>query len=99
MDPKMSEEMADYFRKQEGDQIKEHAERLEQMGQKLGPTGDFPEGKLTPNDEGGIQFAVGVVEGKIVLNFNSPVAWVGMMPDQALLLGQTLIKNARKLKQ
>ena len=35
----------------------------------LGPTGRFPDGKLTSNDEGEIAFAVGVLKGKVIVNF------------------------------
>lgn len=34
---------------------------------KLGPTGQFPQGKLTPHDEGEIRIAVGIEQGKVVM--------------------------------
>jgi len=43
----------------------------------IGATGEHPQGKLTPHDEGGIQFAIGVKDGKVVLDFGQPVVWVG----------------------
>lgn len=68
----------------------------ENIRQILGATGDYPEGKLTEDDEGGIQFAVGVKDGQVCLDFGKPVAWIGMNPGDALSLAETLIANARK---
>lgn len=62
----------------------------------IGATGTHPEGKLTPHDEGAIQFAVGVRDGKVCLDFGTPVAWLGMNPGDALQLAQSLIEHARK---
>lgn len=61
-----------------------------------GALGDFPEGQLTKSDEGSIQFAIGVKDGKVVLDFGTPVAWVGMNPQQAADLATTLVKRARE---
>lgn len=62
----------------------------------IGATGLHPEGKMTPQDEGSIQFAVGVKDGKVCVDFGTPVAWVGMNPGDALQLAETLIKRARE---
>ena len=61
-----------------------------------GALGDFPEGKLTKQDEGAIQFAAGEKDGKVVLDFGTPVAWVGRSPQQAADLGSLLLKRARE---
>lgn len=60
-----------------------------------GALGDFPEGKLTKTDEGSIQFSIGEKGGKVVLDFGTPVVWVGMNPQQAADLASTLLKHAR----
>lgn len=65
----------------------------------IGATGEHPEGKLTKHDEGGIQFAVGVKDGKVVLDFGTPVVWLGMNPADALKLAETLIQRARQAAQ
>lgn len=62
----------------------------------IGATGEHPEGNLSQHDEGGIQFAVGVKDGKVCLDFGTPVAWLGMNPGDALALAASLIENARK---
>lgn len=62
-----------------------------------GSLGDFPEGQLTKTDEGAIQFAVGEKDGKVVLDFGTPVNWVGMNPQQAADLASLLLKRAREV--
>lgn len=73
-------------------------EEFERREMKLGPTGDFPEGKLCPDDEGGVQFAIGSEGGKVILNFGErPITWVGMDPQQAADLASSLIRHARDI--
>lgn len=60
-----------------------------------GPIGDYPHGKLNPSDEGSIQFAIGEKDGKVVLDFGSPVAWIGVTPQQAMDIAAGLMKHAR----
>ena len=61
-----------------------------------GALGDYPQGKLTPSDEGAIQFAIGIEKGKVVLDFGTSVHWVGMSPQQACDLASLLVKRARE---
>jgi hypothetical protein len=67
-----------------------------EIEEKLGPTGKFPDGKLTKHDDGEIAFAVFNKEGKVIIDFNSPVHWLGMEPKQAVELGNLLIKHGRE---
>lgn len=60
-----------------------------------GAIGLFPQGKLTPRDEGSLQFAVAHKDGKVVLEFGTPVAWVGMNPQQAADLAMSMLRHAR----
>ena len=46
-------------------------------------------------DEGAIQFSIGEKDGKVVIDFGTPVAWVGMSPQQAADFASTLLKRAR----
>lgn len=62
-----------------------------------GALGDFPEGNLTKTDEGAIQFSVGEKDGKVVLDFGTPVVWVGMNPQQAADLASLILKRAREV--
>lgn len=62
----------------------------------LGATGEFPEGKLTSEDEGALKMAVGIhpETGKVIVNFGKPVAWLGMEANDALKLAGFIRKRA-----
>lgn len=83
-------------RKKVSDQLKALKESFMDTAAFRGALGDFPMGKLTKSDEGAIQFAVGVKDGKVVLDFGTPVAWLGMDAQQAADLASTLLKHARE---
>ena len=59
----------------------------------------YSEGRIGPDDEGDLVFAVASDPGKgvVMLNFNKPATWMGMPPAQAVLLAQLLIKHARAI--
>lgn len=61
----------------------------------VGATGMFPQGQLTPNDEGQIRFVMKAENGKVVLDFGTPVVWIGMTPQEACDLAGDLVKFAR----
>ena len=63
----------------------------------LGPTKQFPEGKLTPEDEGEIKIGVICKDGKVVLHFGKPIAWIGFPPHQALELAKLLKERGLEL--
>lgn len=62
-----------------------------------GALGDFPEGQLSKTDEGSIQFALGAKDGKVIIDFGTPVHWLGMTPQQAADLASAIIKKAREV--
>lgn len=57
----------------------------------LGSTGTFPQGKLAPDDEGGLRMAVGEKDGKIVIDFGKQVSWIGLSPKDARDLARLLL--------
>jgi len=61
-----------------------------------GALGTFPAGQLNKADEGALQFGVTARDGKVVLEFGQPVAWVGMGPQEAANLASSLLKFARE---
>lgn len=68
-----------------------------QVSQQPGPTGDFPDGKLKDDDQGGIAVAVGVspADGKsVIINFGKPVAWIGLAPEQAIEFAFSILTHA-----
>jgi hypothetical protein len=69
------------------------------MDDKLGPTGDFPHGKLSDDDEGGINVALSghpAPDGTpmVRLDFGKPVAWLSLPRDQAIQFAMVLLKHA-----
>lgn len=61
----------------------------------------YPEGRMGASDEGELVFAVGIDEkhGTVVLNFNKPVAWMGMGPEDAVRLAELLIEKAKMVSK
>jgi len=64
----------------------------------LGATGLYPQGKIAEGDEGEIALAVGIHEGKVILNFGKPVAWMGLDYEQAMQLADSLKAKAFELR-
>ena len=64
----------------------------------VGATGEFPQGKIHPDDEGEIQLAVAWVpdKGVVVVDFGTPVTWLALPPDQALGLADLIRRHALK---
>lgn len=60
-----------------------------------GAIGAYPNGQLTKADEGSIQFAIGEQDGKVVIDFGTPIHWLGMTPQQAADFASTVLKRAR----
>lgn len=82
----------DQFRKiMEKEQVAELAQSL------YGPTGRYPEGRMNERDEGEIQFGVTAHDGKVLVDFGTPVRSIGMTPEQACELGRLLITRAGSL--
>lgn len=53
------------------------------MKKKLGPTGDFPKGKIRHDDEGGIAVAIGHDNGKVFIDYGAAITWVAFDPHEA----------------
>lgn len=61
-----------------------------------GALGTFPDGKLSKNDEGALQFGMTVYDGKVCIDFGTPVRSLGMTPQQAADFASDLLKIARE---
>lgn len=79
---------------QSPDKRKELLEALkrEQVESVLGPTKEFPHGKIVPHDEGGLIFGVTVFNGRVIFDFGKPVRSIGFTREGALELAD-LIKT------
>lgn len=62
-----------------------------------GATGDYPQGKLNEDDQGGLRMAIGTKDGVVVVDFGKPVAWLGLDRSTALALAANLTKHAKSL--
>lgn len=60
----------------------------------LGATGKFPEGKVSPDDEGEIRLAVAHTDKVVVVKFGKPIAWIAMEPASVRKLAALLIEHA-----
>lgn len=67
-----------------------------ECGQELRPgaTGKYPEGKLNPDDQGELRAALGVVDGRVVIDFGKPVPWIAMTPEEAINFGAKIVEHA-----
>lgn len=63
---------------------------------KLGPTNEFPKGKLNEQDEGEIRIAIAAdtKNKKVIIDFGKSVKWIGFDPEQALDVAKSLIEKA-----
>ncbi len=68
------------------------------MKQKLGATGNFPEGKLTKDDQGELAIGLSVDQGKLVINFGKPVHWLAFGPQKAIEFANAIIEAARRIE-
>jgi len=68
-------------------------EAIRSAKSEFGATGKFPEGQLSPDDEGEIQFGITNAGGQAIINFGKLVAWLGMQPQQALAIADALISH------
>lgn len=66
---------------------------------RVGPTGNFPRGKLTEKDEGEIGIRVAAVNQTVVIDFGKPTAWIGFPPDDARALAASLVKYADEIER
>lgn len=53
------------------------------MEPKIGATGDYPNGKLNKDDEGGLLFRMTNDQGNIIIDFGKQVHWIAMPPKEA----------------
>jgi hypothetical protein len=62
----------------------------------FGATGQFPQGKVSDDDEGELRLGVAYdkLNGIVRIEFGKPVAWLGLPPPQAIEFAKVLMKNA-----
>lgn len=65
----------------------------------IGPTGEFPDGKVREDDDGEINIAIGRAGNNVIMEFGKPVKWIGFPPHVALDLAKSLMNYAAKIQQ
>lgn len=88
-DAEIMAKMAEYF----------HQQQVDTLQRELGATGQFPEGQLNDDDEGEIRIAIGSTEGKVVMDFGKPIAWIGFTPEQARGIAELLLRQVEVIKE
>ena len=104
----LSDEMSEVFAAARAAQV-DNLERATAMAEPIsressalssaGPTGEFPDGKLTENDEGGLVMGLAVYKGKIVVNFGKPVASIGLDVENAKQLAKRIDLLASRIRR
>ena len=64
---------------------------------KVGPTGEFPEGKLNENDDGELAVGMTIDNGKVVMLFGTPITWIAFSPEQAIEFANQIIEKAKEV--
>lgn len=63
----------------------------------IGPTGEFPAGiPVCTGDHGELKFSIESQAGSVVVRFGAPVAYLGLTPQVALEVAQSLIETAEQ---
>ncbi len=62
------------------------------MDDKLGPTGNYPRGKFSDNDDGELRIRMGIKDKTFIIEFGCPVGWIGFDP-------QHLVEFINQLRQ
>ena len=79
-----------------GDELRKMVMREKQVQETLGPTGDYPAGRLVAQDEGGLMFGVTRFNGRVVLDFGKPIRSIGFTRNDALELAKVLKAHAKQ---
>ncbi len=74
--------------------VMNHERKPKVVTMEVGKSGDYPNGKLTDKDEGGLVYKVGRYKDTVIMEFGTPVKWLGLPPENARELAQVLIKHA-----
>ena len=63
----------------------------------LGPTNDFPRGKFSDDDEGGLRIGITVKDKTVLVAFGKPTAWIGLDHDTAVAFAKNILKHAKEI--
>lgn len=100
-EPELSDEGAESSVSSTGKAALERTGLIQQEAARLGlgPTGRYPEGKLTKNDEGEIKIGIVAYKGKVVINFGKPIVSLGMNVQQTRALISMLRRRIKEIQR
>ena len=64
---------------------------------KLGATGNYPKGKIIPEDQGELRLAIGTHDDSVIIEFGKEVKWIGLGKEDAIQFANTILQWANKL--
>ena len=67
----------------------------------LGPTGEFPDGRICGSDGGELRYAVGHDRSRrfVAIAFGTPIEWLAMSPSHARHFAFALFRAAEKAEE
>lgn len=66
--------------------------------QQPGPTGEYPEGELSEDDEGELQLRVHHAQGNVVIEFGKSITWLALPHDEVPQFLQIIADHAEAAK-
>jgi hypothetical protein len=80
-------------------QMDELLKRFVAQGSGKPPPREYPEGRIGAHDEGALVFKVAADRstGTVIIDFNKPVAFIGLKPRDIAALVKVLIEKAREV--
>lgn len=72
--------------------------KLGVSGERVGPTGQFPDGKMSHDDEGELKIGVAHDQDHVRIAFGKPVDWLGLDRETAINLAKLIVEHARQIR-
>lgn len=66
--------------------------------EKIGATGNYPDGKLNEHDEGELAIRISHDDRLITIEFGKPVSWFAFKPEQAIEFAEMIIEHANDVR-
>lgn len=64
----------------------------------FGATDQFPDGKISAEDEGELQFGIAHDQDNVLINFGKPVTWLGLPPNEARAFANLILHHAEQIR-
>ena len=68
--------------------------------EKPGPTGKFPDGKISEDDDGELNIAIAAdkKDGVVIMDFGKPTAWIALKPRDVYGLAEIMVNKAKEIE-